>query len=158
MITGHLQERTFASWALDPTDAVAVAHLNECDACRKEAVDFRGSITAFREALLAAGEGRRLEWTAPVPRKPESRNDSVPLAILTWAPRLVLATLVVAFAIITHLPKPVAPPAPAQTDDQALMLRVEEDLDRSAPQALAPAEFIVSEANQTGGTNQNAGQ
>jgi hypothetical protein len=158
MIARHLQERQFANWVLDPTDGVAVAHLNECDACRKEAVDFRGSIAAFREALLTAGEGRRLEWKAPAPGKPETRDFSMPLAVLTWAPRLVLATLVLAVTIMTYMPNPAAPPAPAQTDDQALLLSVDEALNRSVPQALAPAEFIVAEANQSGGTNQNAAQ
>jgi len=156
MITGHLQERTFANWVLDPTDAVAVAHLNECDACRKEAVDFRRRLGAFREAILVAGEERRLDWTAPAEAK--ARPSSFPLTLLTWAPRLVLATLVVAFAIATFRPTPVAPPVPAQSDDQALLLSVDEALSRSAPRALAPAEYMVYQANQSGNTNENAGK
>ncbi len=150
MIAGHLQDRSFASWALDSTDGVAVAHLNQCDACRKEAVDFRRQISAFREALLAAGEGRRLEWTAPAP------GVSVPLAILTWAPRLVLATLILAFAILVYRPSPAPPPVQTGLDDQALMLSVEEDLNRSAPQALAPADIAWSEIKEMNGSNQKA--
>lgn len=156
MMIGHLQERTFASWALDPTDAVAVAHLNECDACRREAVDFRSRLTAFREALLVAGDQRRLEWAAPV--ESETRHISLPLAILTWAPRVVLATILLAFAIVTYRPKPVAPPVSADANDEALLLSINDDLNRNVPKALAPAEFIVSEANESGGTNQKAGQ
>jgi hypothetical protein len=156
MIAGHLQDRTFARWALDPTDAVAVAHLNQCDVCRKEAVDFRGQISAFREALLATGEGRRLEWTAPAPGVSVVRHISVPLAILTWAPRLVLATLVLAFAILVYRPRPAPPPVQTGLDDQALMLSVEEDLNRSAPQALAPADIGWSETKDMTGSNQKA--
>lgn len=153
MITGHLQERTFASWAHDPTDAVAVAHLNECDACRREAVDFRRRLTAFREAILVAGEARRLGWAAPA--EAGARPSSLLLTILTWAPRLALATLAFAFAIVGFRPRPVAP-VPTQPDDQALLLSVDESLSRSAPKALAPVEYMVSEANQSGETNENA--
>lgn len=156
MMTGHLQERTFASWVHDPTDAVAVAHMNECDACRREAVDFRRRLTSFREAILAAGEARRLEWAAPA--EAEARSPSMLLTILTWTPRLVLTTLVLAFAIVTFRPRPVAPPIPTQSDDRALLLSVDESLSRSAPKALAPAEYMVSEANQSGDTNENAGK
>ncbi|MGE5325489.1 MAG: hypothetical protein ACM3NO_00505, partial [Deltaproteobacteria bacterium] len=153
MITGHLQERTFASWAHDPTDALAVAHLSECEACRKEAVDFRRKLTAFREAIVALGEERPLEWS--VPSDAQARRSLLPLAIMTWAPRLVLATLVLAFAILTFRPKPAPPPAPTPSDDQALLLSVDEALSRSVPKALAPVEYMVSEANQSGDTNEN---
>jgi predicted anti-sigma-YlaC factor YlaD len=156
MITGHLQDRTFASWANDPTDAVATAHLNECEACRKEAVDFRGKLSAFREAILEAGEARRLDWT--IPAEAETRPSPLRLAILTWAPRLVLTTMLVLFAFLSFRPKPVAPPSPAQSDDQALLLSVDESLSRSVPKALAPVEYMVSEANQSSDTDQNVAQ
>ncbi len=154
MITGHLQERSFANWALDPTDAVAVAHMNECEACRKEAVDFRNSVAAFRQALVEAGEARPLAWTAPGAREFRPRRESFTLEILTWAPRLVLASLVVAFAIFTYRPKPATPPAAARVDDQALMVQIEEDLSRPAPQALAAAEVSWTDTNPTSDTNQ----
>ncbi len=156
MITGHLQDRTFANWAMDPTDAVAVVHLNECESCRKEAVEFRDSLGAFREALVAASESCTLKWVGPDGREFEPRRESLTLEILTWAPRLVLATLVVALALVTFRPKPVAPPPAANVDDQALMTQIEQDLSRPAPQALAAAEVSWNDSNQASDTNPKA--
>lgn len=156
MIIGHLNDRMFANWALDPTDAVAVAHLNDCEACRKEAVDFSGKLAAFREALAAASESSTLKWVEPDARQSEPRRESLGLEILIWAPRLVLATLVVALALMSFRPKPVAPPPAAHVDDQALMTQIEEDLSRPAPQALAAAEVSWTDTNQASDTNQKA--
>lgn len=156
MMTGHLDERTFSNWALDPTDAVAVAHMNECEACRKEAVDFRSRVTGFREALGAASEARPLEAVRPDARDLEPQRSSLGLEILTWAPRLVLATLVLGFAMMSFRPKPIATPPAAHVDDQALMTEIEEDLSRPAPEALAAAEVSWTDTNQASDTNQKA--
>ncbi len=155
MIIGHLQERSFADWAMDPTDALAVAHLNQCEACRKEAVDFRNRIAAFREALFVAGDERRLAWAAPA--APELRWMAISDAVRKWVPRLVMATLVVAFAMVTYRPRPVAPPPSTEVDDQTLMMHIDEDLSRPAPEALAPAEVAWSETDETPATNRKAG-
>jgi hypothetical protein len=153
MITGHLQERTFANWALDPTDAVAIAHLDQCEACRREAVEFRRKLVTFRESLFAVSESQRLTWAAPA--QSEVRRHSFSNVILTWAPRVVLATLLLAFAIATHRSRPAVAPVSSDASDQALLLSINEDLDRSVPEALTPAEILVSETNEFGSTNSN---
>jgi anti-sigma factor RsiW len=154
MIIGHLQERTFANWALDPTDAIASAHLDQCEACRREMVEFRRKLATFRESLFAVSESQSLTWTAPA--QSEVRRHSFSNVILTWGPRVVLATLLLAFAIVTHRPRPAVAPVSSDASDQALLLSINDDLSRSVPEALAPAEVLVSQTNSRASANQEA--
>lgn len=145
MTIGHFQERTFAKWALDPTDADAVTHLNECEACRKEALDFRRNVATFREALIIASERQLPGWTAPVPD--EILSSTFPGIARRWAPRAALAALLLAAAMVLQSPQPAVVPTTNDASDQALLLSINDDLSRSVPEALAPADVLLSQAN-----------
>ena len=151
MTIGHLEERTFANWALDPTDENAVAHLNECDTCRKEAVEFRSDLATFREALVTASERQLPSWTAPV--ADEMPGIRFPGIVHRWAPRVALAALLLTAAMVLHRPRPAVVTSANDVSDQVLLLSINDDLNRTAPEALAPAEVFLSQTNDfTGGS------
>jgi hypothetical protein len=159
---GHLQENQFAGWVMGENDESALSHLEGCGDCRREAMDFRDQLAAFRQAIFAAGEERHIRWTMPVTES-EKRSPAL-VQIIRWAPRAAFAALVLGLALTvgTHRRASVEQPEAMDAADNALLVDIESDLSRSAPAALAPAETLMAqmsksenpEVRKSGGTEQ----
>jgi hypothetical protein len=157
-MTTHLSDVALAQWLEGEEDSAALEHLEACSTCRKEAVDFRAKLGAFREALFAEGERRQLQWTRPA----EAPATGLPAwsTIVAWSVRAALAACVLAAVLWMRSPRPAPAPAPSDASDNALLERIQADLSRRAPQALEPAESFLAQMTVTenGETEQQGGQ
>lgn len=149
MSNGHLKDSVFAAWALDPGHENAIGHLEVCDECRREAVDFRQAMGALREGLHRTAEGRELSWMRPA----KSEDSSLEHGEWRLLPRMVsVATLALILVLVTLAPRVPAPApqaAASDTADNELLLQIQQDLNRRAPEALAPAEMLFADAGMT---------
>ena len=155
----HVEDAEFAAWLVGEEDQVTLEHLDSCDACRREAVDFRRALGAFRDALRNAAEERRIAWAPPAQAVAgTARRWLSAEAFLRWAPRAALAASVLAAALVMRSPRPAAPPASTDAADNALLLEIDADLSRQAPAALAPAETLVAQmsSNQSQSSDSKA--
>lgn len=143
----HLGDSAFAAWALDAGEREALDHLSACGECRKEAVDLRRRLAAFREAIHAAGERTEVEWRGQAAEEGVARKSAPRRALLRWVPATGLAAIALVVALVTRAPKRAPPPASNDAADNALLLAIQSDLSRQAPAALAPAETLVARAN-----------
>lgn len=142
----HLEDTEFASWLVGEEDLGTLEHLDACGSCRREAVDFRRALGAFRDAIRDAANKRQIEWTPPVQTLAGTAGRWLDAeVILRWAPRAALAACVLMMALLMRSPRPAAPPALTDAADNALLLEIDTDLSRQAPAALAPAETLVAQ-------------
>ena len=157
-MTTHLSDIALAEWLQGEEDSAALEHLEACEACRKEAVDFRGKLGAFREAFVADSEAREFKWARPAD-KPATWRPAWS-ALLVWSARAALAACVLAAVLWMRSPKPAPAPAPSDAADNALLERIQADLSRQAPQALEPAESFLAQMTvaQNGETEQQGGK
>jgi hypothetical protein len=150
-MTAHLENAAYADWLLGEENPATGEHLGACDVCAKEAGGLHRSVEAFREAILAAGEPHSIVWTAPA-------QTSAPagwrMGFRRWAPRMALAACVLAAVLLMRSPAPAPAPVSSDAADNALLESIQDDLNRQAPAALAPAESLV--AQMTAGSNSNA--
>lgn len=146
-MTTHLSDTALAEWLEGEGDSAAIEHLEACEPCRKEAVDFRGKLGAFRAALFAEGERRQLQWTRPA-EAPATWRPAWG-TILAWSARAALAACVLAAVLWMRSPRPAPAPAPSDAADNALLENIQNDLSRQAPQALEPAESFLAQMTVT---------
>ncbi len=157
MKSGHWNDKTFAAWALDPTREGANHHLEVCSQCRSEAEEFRRAAAAFSDGLHRAAQVRSLERGRQAGVEAErSVPDPGQWHLLPrLIPVLTLALILLAVAIAPRAPRPVSQPAANAAADNALLIDIQRDLNRQAPEALAPAQMLFAEAStreSSGGT------
>jgi hypothetical protein len=156
----HISDWTLADWLGGEEDAAALDHMESCGACRKEAVDLRGKIETFRDALHAAGDARDFTWTPPA----ESVAERKPLwgQILNWSARAALVACVLALVLLMNSPRPQPPAVSTDAQDNALLENIQSDLSQQSPQALEPAETFLAEMtvkeNSSGKIEQQGGK
>jgi hypothetical protein len=152
----HLNDTNLTAWLLGGDDLKVWEHLEACPPCRKEAVELRERLQAFSEAIQTAGETREIKWVQPAEGSTERKVSAG--VILTWAARAALAACVLAMALLIHAPRPAAPAAAGDAADNALLEKIQADLDRQAPQALEPAESLLAQMTVTDSSNPDVEQ
>lgn len=155
-MTMHLEDRKLAQWLEGEADAAPLEHLEACEPCRKEAVDFRRSLTAFREAIFAEGKAREFRWTPPA-EAPAARRPAWG-TVLAWSLRAALAACVLAAVLWMRPPKPAPAPAASDAADDALLQKIQSDLSQQAPDALQPAESFVAQMTVQKSSNSQGGK
>jgi hypothetical protein len=157
-MTTHLSDIALAQWLEGQEDSAALQHLEACAACRKEAVDFRGKIGAFREALFTEGEEKEFTWVRPA-EEPATWRPAWGI-VLAWSARAALAACLLAAVLWMGSPRPAPPAASSDAADNALLERIQADLSRQAPEALEPAELFLAQMTVTenGETEQQGGK
>jgi hypothetical protein len=159
MKSRHLEDSVFAAWALDPGHEVAIEHFEVCGECRREAVNFRRATGAMRDGLHRAAEARKLRGTLPLENQAQDAGPE--RAEWRVLPRLIsVATLGVILVLVVLSPRaPTPAPQPAVNDaaDNTLLIQIQRDLNRQAPEALAPAEMLFADATKSfaGSPNDN---
>jgi hypothetical protein len=146
-MTTHLSDIALAEWLQGEEDSAALEHLEACEACRKEAVDFRGKLGSFREALIAESEAREFKWARPAEAPATWRPAWGTL--LAWSVRAAFAACVLAAVLWMRSPRPAPAPTRSDAADNALLERIQADLSRQAPQALEPAESFLAQMTVT---------
>ena len=154
--TSHLNDAQFAAWIVGEREPAVAAHVAACDACRQEAEALATGLAGLRDTCYAAAERPEFFWSRQ--RATIHAQFSATLRpMLRWAPA-VLATLLMAAALL--LVKASAPQAPtpagdnlasqseqvAQSEqDEALLIEVQNDVGRTTPAALEPAQALADE-------------
>lgn len=141
----HLSDRELAQWLAGAGDSRLSNHVADCEPCRKEGEELRAAVGEFRSEVQQAGERDEFHWSrqrhailAAAERTPSRR--------LRWAVSLAMgvAALSTVLLVAPHRRVPATPVSDDHADEQ-LLLAVQSDLSRTAPQALAPAEVLQQE-------------
>jgi hypothetical protein len=147
----HLDDEALTAWLVGGDELRVLEHLETCAYCRKEAVDLRQRLQSLSDAIHDAGEARGIErvWSAPA----ATGRKVFAGAILTWTARAALAACVLATALLIHSPRPTGPADSGDASDNALLEKIQADLNRRAPRALAPAESLLAQMTVTENSN-----
>lgn len=154
----HLTEEEIFESLLEAKDASVLQHLAACPACSQELDRMRRATSALRDSARAQAEQPEGFWTRQRSSAASriSRRRAHPL---TWAAAVAAAVLA---ATLIQEPRPVVPATPAPDPDQALLVSVEQAVNRQVPQALAPAALITQEITRnlkpTGPGRQSKGE
>ena len=147
-MTGHLNDDELRDWLLGAPTLRCDQHMAACAECRDDALRLRDALGDFRESLRVAAEGQR--WQPGVQPIQEAQGwRPFAGASLGWVWTVAALVLLAAglWLAKSHPSSQSAATPPAQkavaaTDDardEALLLDVQEALDRAAPRALVPA-------------------
>jgi len=151
--TSHLNNDQFAAWILGEREPAAAAHVAACDACRQEAEALATGLAGLRDASYAAAQRPEFFWSRQ--RATIAAQLSAGLRpMLRWAPA-VLATILMAAALLLVKARAPQPLAPANENtaavvlqseqDDALLIEVQNDVGRYTPAALEPAQALADE-------------
>lgn len=147
-MNGHLSNDEFTDHLLGTEQGTATEHLGSCAECGDEVDRVAHSLNAFKAWVhqRAATEEPKLNVFGLAAAK-EKRSF---VMWFSWS--AVLALIVIAAALMLtprHGPAPQAVQSSSQPDaDDALLMEVQQDLDRSVPEALAPAAMLAAERNR----------
>jgi len=137
----HLTEEQIVESLLGAKDASAQEHLAACPACSQELDRLRRATSTLRDSVRSQAEQPEGFWTRQR-ASAASRISGRSVSPLTWAAAFAAAILA---ATLIHEPRPVVPATPPADPDQALLVSVEQAVNRQVPQALAPAGLITQE-------------
>ncbi|HUQ49351.1 MAG TPA: hypothetical protein VM056_01445 [Terriglobales bacterium] len=146
----HLNEDQFAECAIGIADAATTKHLAECSACRDEAESLKLELGAFGQAVRSEAETRPPQMSSAQIRAMASQRSQANVSKSRLWRLLPVPALAAAIVLGVVLMKPpVPPPSTAVSDaaDDALLLRVSNDVYRATPSALQPARFLHKERN-----------
>jgi hypothetical protein len=132
----HLTDDQLFESLLEGNDADAREHLDACPACAAELDRLRRATSALRNSARSQAERPDAFWTRQR-ASAASRISGRTVSPLSWAAALAVAVLA---ATLLNEPRPVAP-----VPDQALLVSVEQAVNRQVPQALAPAALLTQE-------------
>jgi hypothetical protein len=145
---GHLNDDQLTEYLLGEAQAATAQHLQSCAECSSEAERVKRSLHSFKawtheQAVVQEPKLNVFSLASRV----ENRSFTL---WFSWS--AVLALIVIAFALMITPAKSPAPEvvqSSSQPDaDDALLMEVQQDLDRNVPQALAPAALLAAERNR----------
>ncbi len=130
-MSAHLNEDQIAECVASVIAEPVEHHLGEGPACRAAVDEFRLAIAAYRDAAHAAAE------RAPLPR------TAAPRRLRPLRPVLALAACALLTLLVLYRPSPPSRPPVTDAADDALLAEIHADVNRSYPEALAPAALIL---------------
>ena len=144
----HLSDREMAQLLAGNGDPRPHVHVAECDACRAERDRLSAAMNEFRGDVQQATARDDFFWS----RQRHSILSSLaerPTHRLRWAVSVLMAVAALSTALLVaparHAPVALAPVANTNPSDEQLLLEVQADLDKTAPEALEPAEVLQQE-------------
>jgi anti-sigma factor RsiW len=137
----HLSDAQLFEALLGNSSPRVKAHLASCPECRARLERLRSLTAAFRDSAHTQAERPEAFW-ARQRSVAAARISGRPVGPLAWAAAIAAAVLA---AMLIQEPRPVVPVTPATDPDQALLVSVEQAVNRRVPQALAPAALLTQE-------------
>jgi hypothetical protein len=143
----HVNDDELAEYLAGEAQAATAQHLQSCSTCSSEAALVKQSLQSFKAWThqRAAAEQPKLKVFSFASRV-ENRSFTL---WFSWS--AVLALIVIALGLMvtpSQKPIPQAVQSSQPDADDALLMEVQQDLDRSVPQALAPAAMLAAERNR----------
>lgn len=141
----HWSDEQMTAWALGERNVEMAEHLAACDGCRRELAELQGALAAYGNSVrqaAAADEYRWMRIRAGVAGRAVRRAHGLRWAVTTG---LALVALSVGLLVTPHHRPPKIEPVAQQMTDEQLLNEIQDDLSRSAPEALAPAETLQQE-------------
>jgi hypothetical protein len=143
-MTQHWTDEQMTAWALGERKVEMAEHLAACDACRRELAQLQESLTAFRGDVQQAASADEYRWTRirhAVASRAVERSHG-----LRWAFTTALALVALSVGLlVTPYKHTVQPVQKVEMSDEQLLNEINDDLSRSAPEALAPVESLQQE-------------
>jgi hypothetical protein len=140
----HWSDEQMTAWTLGERNVAMAEHLAACDECRRELAKLQGALAGYRndvQQAVAADDYRWVRIRAGVASRAARGSRH-----LRWALTSGLALLALSIGLLVT-PHRIQAPAvvPVQMSDEQLLNEIQDDLSRSAPEALAPAETLEQE-------------
>jgi hypothetical protein len=140
----HWTDEQMSAWVLGERNVAMAEHLAACDECRRELAKLQGALAGYRNDVqqsVAADDYRWVRIRAGVASRAEHGSRG-----LRWALTSGLALLALSLGLLVTPHRNAVPPVvPVQMSDEQLLNEIQDDLSRSAPEALAPAETLQQE-------------
>jgi len=145
-VNNHLSEDQITEWALGTSDEHVLRHLETCAACSRQAEELRSTLAGFRDAVHTTARRDASFW------RDQQFAVSARLSTQGWYPLhwgwvLAMVAVLITAILLTRTPN-VPKDYSSDYADNALLQAVQGDLNRSVPQALAPAVLIADERNE----------
>ena len=144
-MNGHWSDEQMIAWTLGERNVAMAEHLAACEACRRELAELQGALAAYRGDVQGAAAGDDSRWLRI--RAGVAARANEPSHGLRWALSGGLALLALSSGLLVappqRHPSPVA--HKVEMSDEQLLNEIQDDLSRSAPEALAPAETLQQE-------------
>jgi predicted anti-sigma-YlaC factor YlaD len=158
-MTSHLNDEQMTDWLLGTAGEDIVQHLASCEGCRAEASGMQTAIAEYARSTRAQAEVRRLQPVAAASRlsaaQAANRRHWLPTR-LSWVASFALLAL--AAILLMTAPSPQMPTAARQDADDALLMEIQQQLERDVPEALAPAAVLTAERNRVIAGTMNQGR
>ncbi len=141
----HWSDEQKTAWAMGERNVEMAEHLATCDACRHELAQVQESLAAFRGEVHEAAsrdEFRSTRIRHAVASRAVERSHG-----LRWAFTTALALMALSVGLLVSPHKKVVhqPVQKVEMSDEQLLNEINDDLSRSAPEALAPVESLQQE-------------
>ena len=140
----HWTDEQMTAWALGDRNVAMAEHLSGCESCRAEVAGLQSALAAYRDDVRETVASDDYRWSrirAGVISRASTRSYG-----LRWAftSAVALAALSVGLLVTPH--KHAVPPVQqVQMTDEQLLNEIQDDLSRSTPEALEPAETLQQE-------------
>ena len=147
----HLSDAQLMDAVTNTAGAEEADHLKACLACREEVERWRACLKEARQAVRKAADRPESYWLRQrrlISARLDQRRPFRRPYFLAWAGGAALLALAVTLTI--YRPRPDAPQAAPDRDDE-LLIEVERSVQRALPVALEPAVLLVEEANKLAG-------
>ena len=151
----HWTDEQMTAWALGERNVEMAEHVASCGECRRELTRMQEALAAFRGDVQQKASADEYRWTRirhGVASRAVERSHGLRWAFTTG---LALVALSVGLLVTPHK-HTVQPVQKVEMSDEQLLNEINDDLARSAPEAMAPAEAIqqeraslLAQANQT---------
>jgi len=132
------------AWSLGERKVEMAEHLAACGECRHELAKMQEALAAFRGDVQQTASADEFRWT-------RIRHEVASRAVershgLRWAFTTALALVALSVGLLVTPHKHVVQPVQkVEMSDEQLLNEINDDLARSAPEALAPAETLQQE-------------
>jgi hypothetical protein len=140
----HWTDEQMSAWVLGERKVEMAEHLGMCEHCRRELSELQASLASYRtevQQTVASDEYRWVRIRAAVASRTINRSHG-----LRWAVTTALALVALSLGLlVTPHRRPASPTPQAQMSDEQLLNEIQDDLSRSAPEALAPVETLQQE-------------